>query len=300
MAQDKNSFLLYCDLWQTVKKMPTDKAGELFKHILSYVNDENPNSDDLIIQLTFEPIKQQLKRDLKKYSKSVENKSNAGKLGNLKRWNKDLHDSVLAGKLNLDEALIIAESRRKSQTDVLLSQTFAEIADNVSDSVNVSVSDNDSVNVNDIKDKSFNDILLKKETKKNSENKNKKLEIVNPFHDELFFEHWIKWKEYKKAEKGFKFKSNISEGISIKKLFEESNGNLSLAIQMIDNSIANGYAGIFPIKNQIINNQQNGKKTPTASEQLEQFKSRMAEKLRTESQNQTPEFDDQGYAEDVY
>ena len=61
MAKDKKSFLLYCDIIHTVEKMPTEKAGELFKHILQYVNDQNPKTDDLIVQLVFEPIKQQLK-----------------------------------------------------------------------------------------------------------------------------------------------------------------------------------------------------------------------------------------------
>ena len=70
MAENKKSFLLYCDLIHTVNKMPNEKAGELLKHILSYVNDEEPTTDDLIIQLTFEPIKQSLKRDLVKYEKT--------------------------------------------------------------------------------------------------------------------------------------------------------------------------------------------------------------------------------------
>jgi len=82
MAQDKKSFLLYCDLLPTVSKMPNDKAGELFKHILSYVNDENPETNDLIIQLVFEPIKQQLKRDLVKYQNVREKNS----LNARKRW----------------------------------------------------------------------------------------------------------------------------------------------------------------------------------------------------------------------
>lgn len=67
MAKDKKSFLLYCDLIHTVEQMPSEKAGDLFKHILKYVNDENPNTDDLIVKLTFEPIKQSLKRDLLKW-----------------------------------------------------------------------------------------------------------------------------------------------------------------------------------------------------------------------------------------
>lgn len=138
MAEDKKSFLLYTDLIHTVNKMPNDKAGELFKHILSYVNDLNPETEDLIIQLTFEPIKQQLKRDLLKYKESVIDKSNAGKLGNLKRWHKDLYDKVINNQLKLDNALNIAESRKVSHTNNVQSQPIAEIAVN------------DNVNVNDI------------------------------------------------------------------------------------------------------------------------------------------------------
>lgn len=89
MAEDKNGFLLYKDLIHSVKKLPKDKAGELFLHILSYVNDENPETDDLLIELSFEPIKQALKRDLKKYEKTKEkNRENANK-----RWQKSTDKS---------------------------------------------------------------------------------------------------------------------------------------------------------------------------------------------------------------
>ena len=84
MAENKKSFLLYCDLIHTVSKMPKDKAGELFIHILEYVNDKNPVTDDLIIQLTFEPIKQSLKRDLQKYETIRNRNSENAKL----RWDK--------------------------------------------------------------------------------------------------------------------------------------------------------------------------------------------------------------------
>lgn len=81
MAQDKKSFVLYCDLIHTVKKMPKDKAGELFLHILQYVNDLNPEINDLLIEVAFEPIKQQLKRDLQKYDRIRERNSENGKKG---------------------------------------------------------------------------------------------------------------------------------------------------------------------------------------------------------------------------
>jgi len=81
MAENKNSFVLYCDLIHTVNQLPDDKAGELFKHILSYVNDEDPTTDDIIINISFEPIKQQLKRDLKKYEGICKRNSENGKKG---------------------------------------------------------------------------------------------------------------------------------------------------------------------------------------------------------------------------
>lgn len=81
MAKNKKSFLLYCDLIHTVEKMPPEKAGELFLHILKYVNDQNPASEDLIVNLTFEPIKQQLKRDLVKWDSITEKRKEAGAKG---------------------------------------------------------------------------------------------------------------------------------------------------------------------------------------------------------------------------
>lgn len=89
MAEGKKSFVLYCDLIHTVSKIPDEKAGQLFKHILDYVNDKNPMTEDLIINIAFEPIKQQLKRDLVKYNGIVErnrvNGANGGRPRNPKK-----------------------------------------------------------------------------------------------------------------------------------------------------------------------------------------------------------------------
>ena len=58
MAKDKKSFILYTDLIHTVEKLPDEKAGLLLKHLLRYVNDMDPVTDDLIVDIAFEPIKQ--------------------------------------------------------------------------------------------------------------------------------------------------------------------------------------------------------------------------------------------------
>lgn len=130
MADNKKSFILYCDLIHTVSKMPDDKAGELFKHILKYVNDENPVTDDLIIQLTFEPIKQQLKRDLSAWNNEREQRRLAGKKGMEARWGKK--DNTVITKDNTvitkDNAVIPAITK-------------------ITDNVTVTVNDNVTANV---------------------------------------------------------------------------------------------------------------------------------------------------------
>lgn len=82
MAENKKSFLLYCDLIHTVEKLDNEHAGELLKHILRYVNDLNPEPKDFVIDIAFEPIKQALKRDLKRYESIKErNRLNGAKGG---------------------------------------------------------------------------------------------------------------------------------------------------------------------------------------------------------------------------
>ena len=94
MADNKKSFLLYCDLIHTVQKLSDEQAGKLFKHVLEYVNDLNPTTEDLLTEVCFEPIKQSLKRDLQKYEQIRKKKSEAGKKGMAKRWAKDNNDNT--------------------------------------------------------------------------------------------------------------------------------------------------------------------------------------------------------------
>ena len=139
MANNKKSFILYCDLIHTLEKMPDEKAGLLFKHLLRYVNDLNPTTNDLIVELTFEPIKQQLKRDLTNWEDELIKKGTGGSLGNLKRWHLDLYNKVINKDLSLQKALEIAKQTNVSHTDNnnrIPIKSIAPIA------VNVTVNDN--------------------------------------------------------------------------------------------------------------------------------------------------------------
>ena len=79
MAENKKSFILYCDQKGLWDKLNNEQAGKLIKHIIAYVNDENPKTDDFIIELAFEGIKQHLKRDLKKWELQYNQRVEAGK-----------------------------------------------------------------------------------------------------------------------------------------------------------------------------------------------------------------------------
>jgi hypothetical protein len=79
MAENKKSFIAYSDWHGMFNALPDEVAGKLIKHIFSYVNDENPSSEDFIINALFEQIKATLKRDLIKWDKERSQRSDAGK-----------------------------------------------------------------------------------------------------------------------------------------------------------------------------------------------------------------------------
>ena len=104
MAKEKNGFVLYCDVIHTAEKLTDEQAGKLFKHILRYVNDKNPECD-FVTEIAFEPIKQTLKRDLVKYeNKRAQNKENA-----LKRWNANASERI---QTDAKDAVRVSDSVR--------------------------------------------------------------------------------------------------------------------------------------------------------------------------------------------
>ena len=81
MAHNKKSFVLYVDIISTVELLTDEQAGVLFKLILDYVNDKNPEPEDILIKLVFQPIKMLLKRDLKKWESYIEQQRIKGMKG---------------------------------------------------------------------------------------------------------------------------------------------------------------------------------------------------------------------------
>jgi hypothetical protein len=118
MAENKKSFVLYSDQRTLIELLNNEQAGLLLKHIFAYVNDENPICTDQLINIAFEPIKQQFKRDLIKWEATKEGRSKAG--------------------------LASAEARRLNK----LQQTSTNVNNVQQTSTNSTVNDNVNVNVN--------------------------------------------------------------------------------------------------------------------------------------------------------
>lgn len=59
---------------------------------------------------------------------------------------------------------------------------------------------------------------------------------------------WNEWEDYKNKQFGFRFKTDSSKLTALKTLKKISNGEKQRAIQIIEQSIANGWRGLFPIK----------------------------------------------------
>ena len=136
MAENKKSFVLYCDLIHTIDKLPDEVAGKLFKLILDYVNDKNPQVEDVLLSVAFEPIKRQLKRDLKDWERQKQKRSEAGKKGMQSRWNKNKSVTKDNNVITEDNGVINAITKI---TDTVT----------VTDTVNVNVNDTVTVTTKD-------------------------------------------------------------------------------------------------------------------------------------------------------
>ena len=218
MANGKKSFLLYVDIIHSVNILNNEEAGQLFKHILDYVNDKNPILEDRLLQATFEPIRQSLKRDLEKYDKRVDVARHNGEKGGRPRK---------------------AEITQKTQSVKNKPKKPVSVSVSVSDSVSVIDSVSDSV-------------------------------INLPFDSKRFSNAWSLWKDYKKKDFRFTFKSAISESSALSKLHKMSEGHEENALLIIEQSVANGWKGFFQLSKS-----QNKKSNEPSQDYMLNLKSRL-------------------------
>ena len=85
--------------------------------------------------------------------------------------------------------------------------------------------------------------------RKGKEIKGKEIYNVElPFNSELFSKKWNEWKDYKKSCHKFLYKSETSEIITLNQLSKLAKNSEPDAIEIINQSIANGWKGFFELK----------------------------------------------------
>jgi hypothetical protein len=220
---NKKSFILYNDLINIVRKLPMEKKGLLFETILEFVNGNQHQITDDVVDIAFESIKQQLIRDAELWEIKRERRSNAGKKG------------------------VQAKLSNAKQNEAMLSNAKQSLA---IQAVNVNVNDNDNVTVT-VTD---NDNDIKKEDNKPPippKIHDSKKEDINTVLTELLsnnnfteqenekIHEWLQHKkEQKKAYKPQGLKSLIAEIRNQK----EKGCNICEAIQL---SVSNQWQGIL-------------------------------------------------------
>lgn len=126
----KDTFILKTKYGSVVNKLSDKQAGVLFKMLFEYVeNGANAGSTDEKVEMAFEFIKLDLDAFSESYQKKIAERSEQGRLGNLKRWNKELYNRVLSEELTLSEAEEIAKRQKNHEA--------------INSSLNVNDNDND-------------------------------------------------------------------------------------------------------------------------------------------------------------
>lgn len=196
----KKSVLLHCDIIHTIEKLDNENAGLLFKHYLRYINDQEPEAPNLLVEIAFEGIKQTLKRDLKSWEKTTESRSKSGQIGNLKRYNPDVYNDFINNKITFEEAINLAKDSKGSQ-----------------DVANLAVKDKDKDKVK-VKDKVSNNTLEDRET----EFKNSLRPYIEKYGKEMLNKFFLYWTE--KKPKGRKMRFEMEKVFDIERRLTTWNG----------------------------------------------------------------------------
>ncbi len=111
----------------------------------------------------------------------------------------------------------------------------------------------------------------KRRVDKRDKIREEKKDLIFPFLGSDFLEFWKLWKDYRKKEHNFKYKSVASEQASLKKLAGLASDEQT-AIKIIEQSMAQGWKGFFEIKE----TQTNGKSrfNESDAEKLQQWLNR--------------------------
>lgn len=154
MAEDKRSFVLYCDYRDHLQLLSDSERGQLFTAILDYANDIEVGELPPMVKMAFSFIKSQMDKDAEKYAQIVKARSEAGKksaaakqqkLTNGSETQQTATEPKLESKTKSPSTNII--KNQQAETNANKSQQIQQAATNPTDNDNVNVNVNDDVDV---------------------------------------------------------------------------------------------------------------------------------------------------------
>lgn len=212
----KDSFILFTSYAETVHYMTDVEAGKLFKMIFNHELGKDPldgmedgvDTNTAYVAFTF--IRRQLDTMNEKYEQSIEKQREAGKKGAEKRWNKN-RDAIANDSTPLgSDRVPIGSNSTPLGSDSLYEYEY----------------------------------VYKKE-KPSKEGKKKKADLLG-LDDPVLL---AAVKDYENHRK--KIKAPLTEralDLALKKLEELAPGNTAAKVEIINQSIINGWKGLFPLK----------------------------------------------------
>jgi hypothetical protein len=153
-----------------------------------------------------------------------------------KRYDEDIMEKFIKDENNLyfSERLEFEVVRRKNFSDSRKNNRTGKVKDKEkTDNISLSL-----------------DKHMETETETENRNVKKKIKMELPFKNIEFVSKWGEWKQYKRIQHKFTYKSKQTEEASLSQLVKLSENNSEVAIKIIEQSIANGWKGFFNIKNE--------------------------------------------------
>lgn len=118
MAENKKTFIFYSDWINMVREMPSSDAGDLLKHILSYVNDESPTTKNILVRMAFGHMKPMIKSDLIKWDGIRKQRAEYGKKGGQAKAKHKLSKPKQLEAVNVNENVNVNGNENKENKEV--------------------------------------------------------------------------------------------------------------------------------------------------------------------------------------
>ena len=137
MAEEKKSFVVYCDLKEILNELSDEEAGILFKAMVNYAQNGVEPELGIPLKYVWIPIRQQMERDAEKWNEVKKVRSAAGRKGGVKSGQVRAKKSEKSTKVIQNSEKRVTKTKQTKQ-----SQANEAVNVNVNDNVNVNVNDN--------------------------------------------------------------------------------------------------------------------------------------------------------------